>query len=55
MQRVKNSHFFGVCSYSSANNSKGLGVQTNEHTNIFSVYLGINLEICTFTQQKCGT
>lgn len=44
-----------MCSYSFANKTKVLGVQMSEHANIFSVYLGIYLEIHTFKQQKFTT
>lgn len=44
-----------MCSYSFANKSKVVGVQMNEHAIIFSLYLRIYLEMCTFTQQKFVT
>lgn len=44
-----------MCSYSFANKRKVLGVQMSERANIFSVYLAMYFEICTFRQQKFGT
>lgn len=41
-----------MCSCSFANKTKVLGVQMSERANIFSVYLGMVLEIHAFPQKK---